>query len=126
LLLLLLHFSSSLCVYRGAAAAPAPSKVRGRAGPAGGAAKKGKTLGGQFKDSLNNLMATLNATNPSFVRTVSKGENHTQLSVAVVCFFEVVFLLSFCSSKLFLLPPFSIGHHLFLLLHRRHHHHRPR
>ena len=67
-----IEFYSFFTLFHGdsGAAAPAPSKVRGRVGPAGGAAKKGKTLGGQFKDSLNNLMATLNATNPSFVRTV--------------------------------------------------------
>ena len=46
----------------------AKSKVRGRGG--GGSKKKGPTLGGQFKSSLTSLMATLNKTNPSFVRTI--------------------------------------------------------
>jgi myosin heavy subunit len=53
----------------GGAAEEPKSKVRSRGG-AGGAKKKSKTLGGQFKASLTSLMDTLNATEPSFVRTV--------------------------------------------------------
>jgi myosin heavy subunit len=42
---------------------------RGRGGP-----KKSKTLGAQFKTQLNDLISTLNQTNPNFVRCMKSND----------------------------------------------------
>jgi len=47
-------------------------RVSSKGGPA--AATKGKTLGGQFKQQLNELIATLNSTYPHFVRCMKSND----------------------------------------------------
>jgi hypothetical protein len=54
---------------------PSPFQVRSRGG---GGKKAVKTLGGQFKASLTSLMDTLNATSPSFVRTIKPNKLKVQ------------------------------------------------
>ena len=58
--------------------APKPEAAAAEAAPGrrGGPSKapKGKTLGGQFKEQLNDLLKTLNATEPNFVRCMKSND----------------------------------------------------